>query len=238
MSPATCCPRLRRWLLLTAFVASAMPWLSGCEKSDPGPISARSSQYQVADSPKDQPAEPATGTPPVMPDQPAGVAPDASTPAAKMPPEAPPGPSVEGQPPAPPAFDPADNLDLNNLDLQNLPNSEVKLMALLEVLQARQPTGRTQQEQMDDFFRIQFSRVKVAEKLWDLSQDKATRLGAVRAKLDALRVMSRFGVPDIEKQLNTFCRELQQHEDAAIALLARLMLFDLAIDRVGLGGRG
>jgi peroxiredoxin len=235
MSPATCCPRLRRWLLLTAFVAGAMPWLSGCEKSDPGPISARSSQYQVADSPKDQPAEPAAGTPAVVPDQPAGVAPDGSTPAAKMPPEAAPAPSVAGQPPAPPAFDPADNLDLNNLDLQNLPNSEVKLMALLEVLQARQPTGRTQQEQMDDFFRIQFSRVKVAEKLWDLSQDKATRLGAVRAKLDALRVMSRFGVPDIEKQLNTFCRELQQHEDAEIALLARLMLFDLAIDELASG---
>jgi len=239
MFPAIWCPPVSRWLLLTAIVIGVLPWLSGCDKSDPGPISARSSQYEVADSPKPQPAaESPTGAAARvsdLPTEPAPVAPDASTPPGKSPPEVGVPPAVEGQPPKPPAFDPADNLDLSNLNPEELPNSEVKLLALLEVLQARQPNGRTPQEQMEDFFSIQFTRVKAAEKLWELSQDKATRLTAVRAKLDALRVMSRFGVADVEKQLNTFCRALQQHEDPEFALLARLMLFDMAMDELASG---
>jgi tetratricopeptide (TPR) repeat protein len=229
MFPVISGPRLSGWIFSCIIVACSVPWLIGCQKSEPGPISARRSQYQVADAPGDGPGATASSpaadaTDPL--DRSAGtrdsVSEDSSPPSSSA--------LGEGQPPAPPRFDPADNLDLSNLDPDQLPNSAVKLQALLQVLQGRQPSGQTPQEQMEDFLSIQFTRLKAAEKLWDLAEDQETRINAIQTKMDALRIMTRFQVPDTDKELHKYCRALTEHADPEIAFLGRLMLFGLAVD--------
>jgi thiol-disulfide isomerase/thioredoxin len=235
MLPVTSGSRFSRWIFSCVIVVCGLPWFIGCQKSGPEPISARRSQYEVADTTSDVPSAtastPATATTdPLDPsvavrDSVSGELPRQTT----LPP-------AEGQPPAPPRFDPADNLDLSNLDPDRLPNSAVKLEALLQVLQARQPSGRTPQEQMEDFLSIQYTRLKAGEKLFDLAEDQRTRINAIQTKMDALRIMSRFQVPDTEKELHRYCRALTEHEDPEIAFLGRLMLFGLAVDDLADGG--
>ncbi len=257
MSQAMFRLRLNRWLLLITLIAGPLPWLAGCGESDKGPITAQDSQYQLGnDRSDDPPREPADGavsdrtaapatdvatSPPSgsqirlsdLPESPAGVAPQSSgeTVGTKPPTTSP--PASQDQPPSPPAFDPA-NPDVDNLDPNNLPDSERDVLALIEVLQVRQPQGRTQQEQLEDYLRIQFARIKAAEKLWDLATSKESRISAVQTKMDALRVMARYEVPNADKQLNTYCRSLQENEDPDVAHHGRLMLFGLALDDMAL----
>jgi hypothetical protein len=234
MSPVISGLSVNGRLFFVLIVACSLPWLAGCGKPDPAPISARSGQYQVADAASDEREEvlPSPVVPSTDPVAPSMEVRD-SLPGPVSPVDIP--PSTGSDPPAPPRFDPADNLDLSNLDTDKLPNSATKLLALLEVLQSRRPSGQTPQEEMEDFLSIHFTRLKAAEKLWDLAEDQQTRISAVQTKMDALRILSRFEVPDTEKELHKFCRELLEHEDADIAFLARLMLFGLAMDDLSEG---
>jgi hypothetical protein len=243
MFPVTPGPRFSGWIFSCVIVACGLPWLIGCQKSEPEPISARRSQYEVADTPSDAPSVGRSDGPGATASIPAAGTMDPLDPSLdvrdSMPGELPQSttsPPAEGQPPAPPRFDPADNLDLSNLDPDRLPNSAVKLEALLQVLQARQPSGQTPQEQMEDFLSIQYTRLKAAEKLFDLAEAQQTRINAIQTKMDALRIMSRFQVPDTEKELHKYCRALMEHEDPEIAFLGRLMLFGLAVDDLAAGG--
>jgi hypothetical protein len=235
MLPVTSGPRFSGWIFSFVIVACSLPWLIGCQKSEPEPISARRSQYEVADTPSGGPgATASTSAAGTMDPLDPSVAVRDSVPG-ELPQSTDP-PPAEGQPPAPPRFDPADNLDLGNLDPDKLPNSAVKLEALLQVLQVRQPSGQTPQEQMEDFLSIQYTRLKAAEKLFDLAEAQQTRINAIQTKMDALRIMSRLQVPDTEKELHKYCRALMEHEDPEIAFLGRLMLFGLAVDDLAADG--
>lgn len=239
---------LHGWLL-TSMIVIGCGGLIGCGGSDSAPISARTSQYEVGDAAVDPPREtapnPAIGgdvsegvtatseidlqdAVPGSPAAPQVMAPQVTAPqvadAAMQPPAEP------EQPPGAPRFDPVERLDLSQLDADQLPDSAVQLLALLETLQARQPGGRTPQEQMEEFLSIQFTRLKAAEKLWDLAEDQETQMIAVQTKVDALRIMSRFQVPDTEKELHKYCRALQELDDPEISFFGRLVLFRLAVE--------
>lgn len=225
---------LHRWLVPSAFVIGCCG-LIGCGGSDPAPISARTSQYEVGDAavgqPRDTTSDPAVGV--ELPDEGMGsaAAPQATAPKTM----APDGAESGTQPPQAPRFDPVQRVDLSELDPDQLPDSAAKLLVLLETLQAQQPSGRTPQEQMEEFLSIQFTRLKGAEKLWELAEDQESQMIAVQTKVDALRILSRFQVPDTEKELHKYCRALQELDDPEIAFFGRLVLFRIAVEDLAQG---
>jgi len=119
--------------------------------------------------------------------------------------------------------------------LGKLPESKEALVSLLDQLQNRQPQGTTRQEQMQDHVNTQGIRIQAAEKLLEVASDKETRVKAVRAKLDSMRVLSQMGIPNIEKEIGAYCRTLREQDDPELALMARLMLFAMAIDQLRSG---
>lgn len=229
--------RLLRMLLLLPAAG-----LIGCGQADQGPVTAASSRYQVADdgaadgAPNGSPAAGETAgataaqsarlSDQAPPPAAAGGASSAAkgTPGGQASPAAA-AQSPEGQDRAKAAFDAAGELDLNKL-----PEDESQLLSVLQLLQVRQPRGRTEQEQLEDFIRLQHFRVKAAEKLLGVATSDQSRLGAVQTKLDAMRALTLAGAPNMDKQLTAYCQSLQQSEDPQTALLGRMMLFGLAVD--------
>ncbi len=228
--------------------------LTGCGGSDPAPISARTSQFEVDDAavepPRDTTPGPSIGDDlldqgeapadidlqdltPGRPDSPQVAAPKVTAPEGVDPAVAP--PAQPEQPPQAPRFDPVGQVDLSELDPAQLPDSAAELLKLLEALQASQPSGRTPQEQMEEFLSIQFTRLKAAERLWELAEDQEARMTAVQTKVDSLRILNRFQVPDTEKELHKYCRALLELDDPEIAFFGRLVLFRLAVEDLAAG---
>ena len=218
---------LGRLLVLSLFCSFAVAWLTGCSSESEGPVTAETSQYQVGDG-ETPDGESATVH---MEDRDTG----AGTPASK-------GDATSGTVTDDPLGTigmPGDPSTLPSqprgaADIGQLPDGKDALLALLDELQNRQPRGRTQQE-FQDFVNVQRTRIEAAQKLYDTSSDKEARNRAVQAKLDSMRMLNRMGVPDIDKQIHAYCRTLQKQEDADIALMARLMLFAMAIDQLAAG---
>jgi len=217
--------------------SSAAVWLAGCGGQDEGPVTAASSQYEVADDEgtDDRPTTLHVGDG----DSPTAVVTDMSsdresdasieitddTPGASM------GQGSPAEPSSP--TEPRESAD--EPDPDGIPDGQEALLAFLGQLGARQPRGGTQQELFQDLVRIQQTRIRAAEKLWDTSSDKQARATAVQSKLDAMRAMIQLGIPDVEKQAHAYCRAVMQEEDPDIALMGRLMLFAMAIDDLAAG---
>ncbi len=117
-----------------------------------------------------------------------------------------------------------------------LPDTEEELLALLNRLLQQPLQGYTEKEQQASFVQLQAVRIAAAEKLMELATSDNSKKSAVQTKLDALRQLSQVGGAEVMKQLNAYCREVQSHENAEIALLGRICQFVLASDALR-GGR-
>jgi thiol-disulfide isomerase/thioredoxin len=186
--------------------------LAGCGGEQEGPVSASSSNYEVADeSPTDgEPSE----TPPVA--DAGGAEPDTAVP---TPPTMPPMSGEQGVDP-----------------LQVPEGGEAELLAFLESLQSYQPQVRTQQEFMNELIKLSQAQVTAADKLLATTQNDKVRLTATQAKLEAMRMICRVTPdPQLTQQLTDYCRTVVADENQDVALLGRLMLFGLATDALMTG---
>lgn len=227
-----------RLLLMGLSCCFAAAWLSGCGGENGGPITAERSKYEVGDddTSSSDPAASRVGDDDTSTDSDAGMSPgqdpDASSSVDATVSDDTATSSIGDLPSDPYSPSPPSK---GTADLGELPESKEALVALLDRLQNRQPQGTTRQEQMQDHVNAQGIRIQAAEKLLEVASDKETRVMAVRAKLDSMRVLSQMGVPNIEKEIGAYCRTLREQEDPELALMARLMLFAMAIDQLRSG---
>lgn len=228
-----------RLMLIGLSCSFAAAWLSGCGGEDGGPITSERSKYEVGDDDKTDggpaaPSAPDRDTSPAsVAGAPSGKGSGASTSTGK-------GATAGGTPRSPvtasEAGVPSDPYALptqakGTADSGQLPDSEEGLTALLDQLQGRQPLGATPQELVN----IQGIRIQAAEKLWEIATDEEARVRAARVKLDSMRVLSRMGMQNIEKEITAYCRTLREQEEPEFTLMARLMLFAMEIDRMMAG---
>ncbi len=228
---------LRRMTLsvgnLTALAALVATLLAGCADTETGPVTAERSRYEVAeDSPGESGREPSApfSTPlddddaePSLPDLPTGR----DAPPTDVPTEL---PADADYPPSPPGFD-----QVGQPDFTELPDDPDELIERIHFLHALQPRGQTEQDQYEDYLRIQRFRVEVAEKLLSVATESEQRVAAVQTKLDAMRTMTLVGVPGMEQQLSDYSESLLEDADEESVFLGRLMLFGLAIDELAEG---
>ena len=242
---------------LSSLLASAAFLGCGGGQTPSGPVSAAKSQYKVAED--DKPASPAIKTP--IGDQPLAAKPSGETgtpaTAAKTSPESiPPGVPADGaagrvtdeplpgakpaggQPAAPtdePPLAPAVGAASKPVDLKTLPEGRDELLSYLEQLQRRPPQGQTQQEMIENYRQIHQARINAADKLWSIAKDVPDQIAAAQSKLDAMRELAQAGFPNADKQLTTYCRQLQKSPEKEVARLGRLILFDRAAEALARG---
>ena len=225
----------------------------------PGPISAAKSQYQVADDDQSgaSAAKTHVGDQPEVTKSPLATGPGA--PAAKSPGEprgteraseagpaggrisddSPPGaqpgagkqaPAVE-QPPLMPPLGPK----AKPVDLKVTPDDREGLLAYLEQLQKQPPQGQTEQAFAENYRQIHQAQINAADKLAALAKDLPDRIAAAQAKLYAMGKLAQANFPNADKQLHTYCRELQKSPEKELGLLGRLVLFDRASEALRTG---
>lgn len=216
--------------LLLSFSASV--WLAGCGEQDEGPVTAATSEYEVADDaegdaePTDLPVGDSDASAKTVSENPLDRGSGSTVeitddrPETSGPPSKTVDPSSRMQPPRPEGA----------ADPYHIPEGEQALLSLLDQLRIRSPQGATDQERLQDFIKIHQTRVGAAEKLISTASEKETRKRAIQIKLDAMRVLTRYQVPGVEKQAHAYCRTVMQDEDPDIAVMGRLMLFGMASD--------
>ncbi len=213
--------------------------VAGCGGKEEGPVTAASTNFQVADETSSPPTVPSASTPDAgsaaevaagraAPEMPGTPSPAASEPSATT------STKAATEVPSPPTTPPID-ASPGGANAYPVPEGKEALLAFLEKLQRQVPKGQTQQQLLDDYRSLHSARIEAANKLLTASQEKQVRLMATQAKLDAMRALTRLGDRQAEKELNGYSRTVMKDADPEIANLGRLILFGLSLDTLANG---
>ncbi|MFO0868693.1 MAG: redoxin family protein [Pirellulales bacterium] len=224
--------------LLVPVVLSA-----GCGGGD-DPITAQKSQYQVggdddtgagsadvAASPSGTPSEPSDGVPGAaasagrLPGGGEAPSDDAAPPrvrpgagGGRTPAQAA-NPNAGGEPAAAP----------------NLEGTPEELLAQLEQLERREPSGRNNRELLENIRKWLATRLAIADKLLASDATEPQRMLAARTKKVVLLQLAQTGQSDIEKILKQFCLDLIKSPGEEIQQFGHMIQLEMALARFAAG---
>jgi thiol-disulfide isomerase/thioredoxin len=120
------------------------------------------------------------------------------------------------------------------------PGSLPQLLVQFEQLEQQQPKGSTQEEQLQDFVRIQQQRLNVGKKILAGNPDKEAKQRISRGMYEIHMIFARLGVPTAKQQLADFAKSLINDSEPDVARLGRHMQFDSNVSRLAAqqGGDG
>lgn len=229
---------LTAWALVAVLVIAVGG--TGCGKSNE-PLTASSSQYQTDDessasggdangaaSAAGQSAE----APPVKPPSKPPVDGTAQGGAGR-------GQGAGGQPGAPgdePPLSPPGNggrTPAAAASPEKIPDgTPEELLAFLGELDQRQPSGRSNQELLQNIRTWLATRLAVADKILASKGTDDQRLTAARAKREILIGMTQAGLPNVEKQMTDFCAELAADKSPKLSRLGLITQLELSLATV------
>jgi len=109
-------------------------------------------------------------------------------------------------------------------------NRPEDLLAFINELASREPSGLTPQEYEAEQRQTHETIIRVADQLLGGDADNALRLSAAEAKLTALAGLQQINVPNAGERRDEFCLELKSHSIAELAELGRRASFAFALN--------
>ena len=106
------------------------------------------------------------------------------------------------------------------------------LWQFMEELKERTPRGNTQQEQIEDFMRIQNARMAAGEKILASSTDEQMKLDVLQAMQQIFLVYMDAGVPGAAQRLKAFADNMAQRKDPTLSQYGKLLQFQLRLSQM------
>ena len=98
--------------------------------------------------------------------------------------------------------------------------------------QAQSPPGNSQQEQLQNFLKIQQSRQVACERALTLNPDRETRINLIQSLYQIYQIYGEVGVPEAKVKLIAFSKSLSSDADPEIARFGRYSLFESRISQL------
>ncbi|HZN33473.1 MAG TPA: redoxin family protein [Pirellulaceae bacterium] len=98
--------------------------------------------------------------------------------------------------------------------------------------QSQAPPGTTQQEQIQNFLKIQQQRLLACEKALTLKPDAKTKSVIYQAMYEIHRIFARVGIPDAKANLVAFAKTIAADPDPEVARFGRYALFDTRVSDI------